>query len=83
MKRIEAIRISGLNKLTYLLKVLDSCTTGEQIQNVHKWGSMIIENHYDYSGGNHSFKESYKMRGMYYLSTSIFKSRVSLKIDSL
>lgn len=68
LNRKEKIRLDGVKKLTFILKVLDTCVTYEQIENTRKWGFKILFEH---------FKICYTQ------STVIFLEAVNKKLNEI
>lgn len=46
LNKRQELHLNGVKKLTFILKVLESCTTTEQVENTRKWGFKILFNHF-------------------------------------
>lgn len=48
MNNYDEARLNAIKKFDYVVRVLNSCKTYEQIYNVQKWGTKVINKSFKY-----------------------------------
>ena len=69
----------GLNKLTFILKVLRSCETSEQVTTTYNWGYKVINNYLPKFNDKYGIVEFYYILNTNRLCISILLERVDKK----
>ncbi len=85
MTNKEKIYLQELSKITYIIKVINSCLTSEQLENSKEWAIKVVENlttPYNSETFNESFeKYKYKVEKSDQILEAYFNQKIKLTND--
>lgn len=72
--------VSLVDKIVYILKVLKSCTTVEQVENVSKWGVDTLLRLFPYKSDKYSSKQSSELKRIFDGANNLLQRNIKIKL---
>lgn len=73
--------ISLVDKILYILKVLKSCTTVEQLENASKWGVDTLLRMFPYKSNKYSVMEVRELKRIFDTANNLLQRHIKIKLN--
>lgn len=74
---------SLVDKILYILKVLRSCTTVEQVENVSKWGIDTLLRMFPYKSNKYSVMEARELKRIFDGANNLLQRHIKVKLHTI